>query len=113
MMDTKEKLELALKYDSGYVLALSNLARVYGVYGEDFAKRADEEKKNNHFGQEKQNKQVADESFNKAVFYYLRAIKADPKYISSYRMLGLAYHKLGDEQNAAYYLSIYEKMKGK
>jgi tetratricopeptide (TPR) repeat protein len=111
--EAKEKLELAVKYNPYYAHALSNLASVYGTYGENYALRAEQERKNNNAEAARQDEQAAVENFNNAVTYFRQAIKMDANFLQPYYMLGITYRKLGDEPNAQYYLGLFEKMKKK
>jgi len=111
--EAKDKLELAVKYNPFYAHALSNLASVYGTYGENYAMRAEQERKSNNAEAAKQDEQAAVENFNNAVTYFRQAIKMDANFLQPYMMLGITYRKLGDEPNAQYYLGMYEQMKKK
>ena len=96
--EAKARFEEAIRLNPGYAHAYGNLASVYGAVGEGYRKRNDQA--------------AAKQNFDTAIAYFKKAIEADPEYAEPYRLLGITYRNIGDDANAAYYLSRYEALIG-
>ncbi len=102
----------ALKYFSAafrlnphYSHAASNIASVYGVFGEGLMQNAKQDP-----ARAAEYTQEAHKNFRLAVQYFEKSIQLDPEAVSAYRMLSVTYASLGDQQNASKYASLAEKV---
>jgi len=97
----------AYKLNPYYSHAVTNIGAVYGVYGHNYKQQALQDSANRDKLLEEARK-----NFLLAVDYFLIAIDLDPESLITYQMLATTYRNLGDEQNAAKYKAIGEKLQG-
>lgn len=104
----KENFEKSIRYSPTYAHPLNNLASVYGVFGENEKRMAQQDPANAAAHMQK-----ATEFFQQAIVYFQKAIKADKEFSEPYRLTAVTYRNLGDPATAAKYDELAKIHKGK
>lgn len=97
--------ETAVRYNPNYAHALNNLASSYGVFA-----NAEQEAIPKDPANAETHKKNADELYQKAIYYFLESIKADPEFGEPYRLVAITYGFLGQKDLEDKYNALYQQV---